>query len=80
MVDVSRIRFTKHAIAKFEVVKRYGFEITDVYVIEAVLAPDRVDKRDDQYFAIRTIDSKYALRVVYEEKERLFSCHNLLSC
>jgi len=69
LVDVSKVKFTKHAIAKFEVVKHYGFEISNKQVIETVLNPERLDKRDNQYFAIKIINSKHALRVVYEKRK-----------
>jgi hypothetical protein len=62
LVDVSRVKFTKHAIAKFELVRHYGFEISNKQVIETVLNPERLDKRDNQYFAIKIINSKHALR------------------
>lgn len=69
MVDTSKVKFTKHAVKKFEVVKHYGFEIGTKQVIETILDPKRLDKRDDQYFAIKVINSKYALRVVYEKRK-----------
>ena len=69
LVDVSKVKFTKHAIAKFEVVKHYGFEISDKQVVKTVLNPERLDKRNDQYFAIKIINSEYALRVVYEKRK-----------
>jgi len=69
LVDVSKVKFTKHAIAKFEVVKHYGFEINNKQVIETVLNPGRLDKRNDQYFAIKIINSEYALRVIYEKRK-----------
>jgi len=79
LVYVSKVKFTKHAVEKNEVMKRYGFEISEKQVVETVLNPERLSKRDNQYFAIKVINSKHALRVVYEER-RLFSCHHLLSC
>jgi len=69
LVDFSKVKFTKHAIAKFEVVKHYGFEISDKQVIETVLNPEHLDKRDNQYFAIKSINLKHALRVVYEKRK-----------
>lgn len=69
MVNASKVKFTKHAIAKFEVVKHYGFEIDKELIVETVLNPGRLDKRDNQYFAVKVIDSKYALRVVYEKRK-----------
>ena len=69
MVRHSKIRFTKHAREKFEFVKRYGFEIDEGKVIEAIKNPTRLDQKHAQYFAIRIIDAKYALRVVYEKRK-----------
>lgn len=69
MATVSRVRFTKHAVQKLEVVKHYGFEISREQVIETVLNPWRLDRRDEQYFAIKRLNSRYALRVVYEKRK-----------
>ena len=56
MVRRSKIRFTKHAREKFEFVKRYGFEIDEEKVIEAIKNPTRLDQKRAQYFAIRIIE------------------------
>jgi hypothetical protein len=64
-----RIKFSKHAREKFEVLKRYGFEISEGEVIGTIRSPARVDKRGTQHLAIRAIDEQYALRVVYEERK-----------
>ncbi len=69
MVRRSKIRFTKHAREKFEFVKHYGFEIDEKKVIEAVQNPTRIDEKNAQYFAIKAINAKYALRVVYEKRK-----------
>jgi hypothetical protein len=69
LATVSRVRFTKHAVEKLEMVKHYGFEISKGQVIETVLNPRRLDRRDEQYFAIKILDSRYALRVVYEKRK-----------
>jgi hypothetical protein len=63
------VRFTKHAREKFEVVKHYGFEIHEKEVAKTIQDPARVDQKGTQYFAIKAIDAKYALRVVYEERK-----------
>jgi len=68
-VNASKVKFTKHVIEKFKVVKRYGFEISREQVIETVLDPKRLDKRGDQYFAIKITNLKHALRVVYEKRK-----------
>jgi hypothetical protein len=64
-----KVRFTKHAREKFEVVKHYGFEIDEEEVVKTIQDPARVDKKGTQYLAIRAINAKYALRVVYEERK-----------
>ena len=69
LLDTSRVKFTKHATDKFEVVKHYGFEISREQVIETVLGPEHLDRKDGQYIATRAIDLKYALRVVYEKRK-----------
>lgn len=69
MAQISKIRFTKHAREKFEVMKHYGFVIHEKKVFEAIHNPTRVDQKDTQYFAIKAIDAKYALRVVYEKRK-----------
>jgi len=69
LVDVSKVRFTRHAVEKFKVARHYGFRVNERQVVETVLNPDNLDKRDEQFFAVKTINSKYALRVVYEKRK-----------
>jgi len=65
----SEIRFTKHAREKFEFMKHYSFEIGEKKVIEAIQNPTRLDQKNAQYFATKAINTKYALRVVYEKRK-----------
>ncbi|MGC8912105.1 MAG: hypothetical protein ACP5K8_08515 [Nitrososphaeria archaeon] len=37
------IRFTKHAREKFEVIRRYGFEINEKEVVLTIQDPGRID-------------------------------------
>ncbi len=69
LADISRVKFTRHAVEKFDFLKNYGFEIGKGQVIETVLYPSRLDRRGDQFFAVKLMDSKYALRVVYEKRK-----------
>ncbi len=69
MADAMRITFTKHAIEKFDVLRDYGFEIQRKRVVEAILDPENLCERDNQFFATRAIDSKHAVRVVYEKRK-----------
>lgn len=61
-----KIRFTKHASEKFELLKSYGFDVTEAVVKDAVVGPSRVDQREDQMLALRPLNEEYALRVVYK--------------
>ena len=49
----SRIRFTKHAIEKFNTLKQYGFEVDERQVIETVLKPEQLDEKDGQFIATK---------------------------
>ena len=69
MVHVSKVRFTRHAINKFQILKNYGFEVSRQQVINVVLNPARVEKRNGQFLAVKPFDSMHALRVVYEVRE-----------
>ena len=69
MARASKIVFTRHAREKFDFVRRYGFEVDEGKVLETVRNPSRLDQRFVQYFATKPIDSKYALRVVYEKRK-----------
>lgn len=80
MAQHPKIRFAKHAREKFEFITHYGFTIDEAKIVEAVQNPTCLEEKNAQYFAIRAIDAKYALRVVYEKRKRLFSCHDILSC
>ena len=60
-----RTKFTRHASEKFELLKRYGFVLTEGCVEDAIENPDRVDQRDDLNLAIKSMDEEYGLRVVY---------------
>lgn len=70
MIEESKVRFTKHALDKFKLQKGYGFEVEEKQVIRTVLSPERVDEKEGQFLATRTITSKHAVRVVYEIRKR----------
>jgi len=69
LVQGSKIRFTKHAREKFEFVKRYGFNIDEKQVVEAVQNPSSSEQKGEQYFANKVLDGTYGLRVVYEKRK-----------
>jgi len=69
LVQRYEIRLTRHAREKFVFVKRYGFEVDEEKVFEVIRNPRRLDRKNRQYFAIKALDSKFALRVVYEKRK-----------
>lgn len=69
MAGVSKVKFTRHAVEKFDVLKRYGFEVGERQVVDVVLNPALLEKRDGQFFAVKLMDLKHALRVVYEKRK-----------
>ena len=66
------IRFTRHAVNKFNLLKLYGFNLTEHSVVEAIRNPDRIDERNGQRLALMALDEVYALRVVYEERNEYY--------
>jgi hypothetical protein len=69
LAGVPKVKFTRHAVEKFEVLKRYGFEVGERQVVDVVLNPARLERRDGQFFAVKLFDSKHGLRVVYEKRK-----------
>lgn len=54
MVDASRVKFTKHAVEKFKILRRYDLEIDENQVAEAGLRPERLDEKGGQFFATKS--------------------------
>jgi hypothetical protein len=69
LADVSKVKFTNHALEQFEFLKRYGFEVGQRQVVDVVLNPARLERRDEQFFAVKLLDSKHGLMVVYEKRK-----------
>jgi hypothetical protein len=66
---VKTVRFSQHAIEKFETLKRHGFKITEDAIVETVLSPDKVERDKNPPIAQRQISENTVLRVVYNEFE-----------
>lgn len=63
------IRFTKHAIKKFIVLKSYGVLVSRAQVVHTINNPDFVDYgRLPLYIAQSNFDKRRVLRVVYKQK------------
>ena len=65
-VRLKKIRFTKHAREKFELLRRYGFSLPEARVKETISNPVRVDRRNNQLLALKPLNQEYAIRVVYK--------------
>ncbi len=63
---VKKIRFTKHAKEKFELLRKYGFRLAESTVKETVSSPSRVGRRNGQLLALKPFNQEYAIRVVYK--------------
>ncbi|MBI4434961.1 DUF4258 domain-containing protein [Candidatus Uhrbacteria bacterium] len=65
------IVFTKHARAKFAVLRRHGIRVTEEMVIRAVERPEAVDHaRAPLRIAQTTLDAAHVLRVIYRTAGR----------
>jgi hypothetical protein len=69
LANGSKIKLTKHATEKIEMLKKYGFEVTKDQITKTVLNPERLDDKNNQFFAASLFDSNHALRVVYETRK-----------
>lgn len=64
------ILFSKHALSKFEILKRHGWELRRENIEEAIMKPDRVESgRKGRRIAQKKIGEEHVLRVVYEMKK-----------
>jgi len=64
-----KIRFTKHAVEKFEVLSRHGVKISKRKVIETIESPDLVDHTRLPFLIAQSeLNAKHVLRVVYKKK------------
>ena len=61
-----KVRFTKHTLEKFLVLRRHGVVVTRSRVLRTVAFPDTIDyRRDPLLIAQSNLDSTHVLRAVY---------------
>ena len=61
-----RIRFTRHALEKFTVLRRHGVFVSREKVLRTIAFPDTIDyRRDPLLIAQGDLDTTHVLRVVY---------------
>ena len=66
---MNQIDYTSHAKTKFNLLAKYGFEVTPAQVRETVLNPDKViSQPGGRFIAQKTITVRHVLRVVFREE------------
>ncbi len=64
-----RVRFSQHALLKFEVLRVHGLDLTKEQIIQAIQYPGNISQGYlGRSVAQRDLDESRVLRVVYEEK------------
>lgn len=64
-----KIRFTRHALDKFYILRSHGVRVLRSHVVRTVCEPERVDYSQLPFkIAQRAFDKNYVLRVVYKEQ------------
>ena len=65
------IRFTKHALEKFEILRKHGVFIMKEKVLTTITNPEFVDKHSRAPLIISqsTLDQARVLRVVYRQED-----------
>lgn len=65
-----RVRFTKHANLKFEILRKRGLEIKRSFVAKTVREPELEDNesREPLKIAVSRLDGGHYLRVIYKQE------------
>lgn len=65
-----RIVYTKHALKKFEVLKRFGWIITETKIKQTIQRPRwKGTSRFGQETAMRLVDERHIIRVVIKRED-----------
>lgn len=65
-----KVTYTTHAKFKFELLKKYGFVLTEGDIEKAVKNPDKVENtRKGRKIAQKSISEKHVVRVIYTERD-----------
>lgn len=67
---MSDFRFSRHAVSKFAILKRHGFEVTQNQVGETVSHPHMViPKKGNKWIAQKAITDRHVMKVSYDREE-----------
>lgn len=61
------IRFSQHALEKFDLLEKHGFKINMDDVTTTIGSPDKVEKEHYPFIAQRQVSANTVLRVAYTE-------------
>jgi hypothetical protein len=64
-----QVRFTRHAIDKFDLLDDFGFKLSQDQVVTTIATPDKTERKGAQTFSMKALDKEFALRVVHEERK-----------
>lgn len=68
MAALLPIRYTQHALEKFQILKRYNFPVTQTQVEEVIRSPESTaTQTGGRYVVQRSISTRHVLRVVYRK-------------
>jgi len=63
------IRFTRHARQKLDDLAILGFVVSESQIVDALEAPDEIDRTIFPSIAQKAISERHVLRVVFAEEE-----------
>jgi len=70
---VKEVKFSDHSQLKIELLKKHGMVIDKVFVKNALLNPDKVEKGyKERRIAQKKLDRDHVVRIVYEEHNNYF--------
>jgi len=67
------VRYTKHALDKFKILKRHGVRISKSFVSQTVKNPELEDNisRAPLKIAVGRIDKDHYLRIIYRQEKKV---------
>lgn len=69
-MGLKEITFSRHAEAKFQVLREHGFEISRDVVLSAVRKPDKVERGHKGRSIVQiNVSATHLIRVIYEEEQ-----------
>ncbi|MGK7930644.1 MAG: DUF4258 domain-containing protein [Microcystaceae cyanobacterium] len=65
---MKEIPFSQHSLDKIEILDHHGMTITEQFIIEAVINPDKIENQEDtKTLAQKNLNENLVIRVIYRE-------------